>query len=71
MSKTCGGKKTSSGGQERYILVTNHEFFYSHVRQATVNIKKKKKKKDNDVNIELGKTNRLKALCMMQFKKMK
>ena len=26
---------------------------------------------NNDVNIELGKTNRLKALCMMQIKKMK
>ena len=28
-------------------------------------------KNNNDVNIELGKTNRLKALCMMQIKKMK
>ena len=26
-------------------------------------------KKNNGVNIELGKTNRLKALCMMQIKK--
>ena len=25
------------------------------------------KKNNNDVNIELGKTNRLKALCMMQI----
>ena len=33
------------------------------------NIKKKKNKKNNDVNIELGKTNRLKALCIMQMKK--
>ena len=32
-------------------------------------IYKKKKKTHNDVNIELGKTNRLKALCMMQIKK--
>ena len=28
-----------------------------------------KKNNNNDVNIELGKTNRLKALCMMQIKK--
>ena len=27
---------------------------------------KKNKKNNNDVNIELGKTNRLKALCMVQ-----
>ena len=33
-------------------------------------IKKKKKKNNNSgVNIELGKTNRLKALCMMEIKK--
>ena len=33
-------------------------------------IKKKTKKTiNNGVNIELGKTNRLKALCMMQIKK--
>ena len=32
---------------------------------------KKKKNNNNGVNIELGKTNRLKALCMMQIKKMK
>ena len=30
---------------------------------------RKKNNNDNDVNIELGKTNRLKALCMMQIKK--
>ena len=36
-----------------------------------LSLKKKQKKKNNDVNIELGKTNRLKALCMMQTKKMK
>ena len=28
----------------------------------------KKKKKKKNVNIQLGKTNRLKALCMMQIK---
>ena len=30
-----------------------------------------KNNNNNGVNIELGKTNRLKALCMMQIKKMK
>ena len=29
--------------------------------------KKQKKNNNNGVNIEFGKTNRLKALCMMQF----
>ena len=32
---------------------------------------KKKQNNNTDVNIKLGKTNRLKALCMMQIKKMK
>ena len=31
--------------------------------------KEKEKNNNNDVYIELGKTNRLKALCMMQTKK--
>ena len=31
-------------------------------------MKKYLKKNNNGVNIELGKTNRLKALCMMQIK---
>ena len=31
----------------------------------------KKQSNNNRFNIELGKTNRLKALCMMQIKKMK
>ena len=32
---------------------------------------KNKQNNNNGVNIELEKTNRLKALCMMQIKKMK
>ena len=34
-----------------------------------LSLKNKKLKNNNGVNIELGKTSRLKALCMMQIKK--
>ena len=43
----------------------------SFIKKSKKNIYNKNNNNNYDVNIELGKTNRLKAQCMMQIKKMK
>ena len=40
---------------------------YFNREHIALSIKKKKENNNNGVNKELGKTNRLKALCMMQI----
>ena len=40
---------------------------YFSGEHIVISIKLRKKQNNNSVNIELGKTNKLKALCMMQI----
>ena len=53
------------------IIIIIMVIFKCYFSGELIALSLKKHTKNNDVNIELGKTKRLKALCMMQIKKMK
>ena len=52
------------------IIMVIFKCYFSGELIALSYIKKKQKQKNSGVNIELGKTNRLKALCMIEIKKL-
>ena len=54
-----------------YIIIIIMVIFKCYFSGELIALSYKNIKNNNDVNIKLGKTNRLKALCMMQIKKMK
>ena len=49
------------------IALKNNHYYYYYSPFIKKYIKKTDKNNNNSVNIELGKTNRLNALCMMQI----